>query len=122
MSLRHQLATVIEGMPDGGAVTLPVNWLRQVLETDAESDLPVNSVADMSVIEVAEALNRSPATIRGWCSAGEVPGAYKLKGREWRVPLWGLREFLDGQGNRPGSAVRRRREANLGAWRGEATR
>lgn len=29
----------------------------------------------------------SASTIRTWCERGELAGAYKLHGREWRVPL-----------------------------------
>lgn len=29
---------------------------------------------------------RKPSTVRGWCEAGKLPGAYRLRGREWRIP------------------------------------
>ncbi|HEX3147823.1 MAG TPA: helix-turn-helix domain-containing protein [Gemmataceae bacterium] len=40
--------------------------------------------------EAAERLNRSPWTVRDWCNKGQVPGAYRVKGKgrrgEWRIP------------------------------------
>jgi excisionase family DNA binding protein len=40
--------------------------------------------------EAAERLNRSSWTVRDWCNNGQVPGAYKVKGKgrrgEWRIP------------------------------------
>ena len=40
--------------------------------------------------EAAQRLNRSPWTVRDWCNKGQVPGAYRVKGKgrrgEWRVP------------------------------------
>ena len=112
------MVKILEGMPDGAAVTLPVQWLRAQLVDDGKDAAAEDSIADLSVSEVAAELGRSPATIRSWCSAGEIPGAYKLKNREWRIPRPGYRKFFASQRNRARqSPPRRRRHAELGAWR-----
>jgi hypothetical protein len=39
--------------------------------------------------EAAERLKRAPWTVRDWCNKGQVPGAYRVKGKgrrgEWRI-------------------------------------
>ena len=119
MSLRSRLEKVVDGMPAGSAVTLPVEWLRCLLKLEEQSSVEID---DLTCEQAARILGRSPSTVREWCRAGEIRGAYRLKGREWRLPRSGLREFLDGQGNRRPQTVHRRREADLGAWRGERKR
>ncbi len=40
--------------------------------------------------EAAERIGRSDWTVRQWCNKGQVPGAYKVRGKgrtgEWRIP------------------------------------
>ncbi len=96
MRLARDLAMAVEGIPDGGSVTLPVAWLRERLE-GAEEDV----VVDLTVEQVSEKLGRSPSTVRNWLGAGEIPGAYRLKGREWRIPPAALERFLDKQRTAP---------------------
>lgn len=79
-------------------------------------------LADLTVDEVAQALGRTPSSVRSWLRSGEVLG-YKLRGREWRIRREDLRAFLDDQAtekrahrDRPN---RRGEPADLGAWRRE---
>jgi len=39
----------------------------------------------VSLLEVAKSLGKNPRTIRRWCERGFVPGAYRTKGRHWRI-------------------------------------
>ena len=113
MGLTEQLMRIVEGMPDEAAVTLPVKWLRRLLKLDGQSSVEID---DLTCEQAAGILGRSPSTVRDWCRAGQIPGAYRLKGREWRIPRSGLREFLNRQGDCRPRTVRPRRE-DLSAWR-----
>jgi excisionase family DNA binding protein len=107
------LATILDALPDDALV--PVWWLRRQLELAAGTRAD-EIVVDFSCAEVAEQLGRTPGTIRGWCARGEIPGAYRLNTREWRIPRAGLRSYLDQQSER-----RRDRDpagpVDLGSWR-----
>ena len=96
MRLARDLALAVEGIPDGGSVTLPVAWLRERLEGGAE-----DVVVDLTVKQAAKKLGRSPSTVRNWLAAGDIPGAYRFKGREWRIPPSALERFLDKQRTAP---------------------
>jgi len=74
---------------------------------------PVETLAapdEFTVGEVARRFHRSASTVRGWCEHGRFEGAYKLNGRDWRIPATAVDAFLAEQ--RGESRVRR-----LGAWR-----
>lgn len=106
MTLRDDL----DGLPDDALV--PVGWIRDRLSDDRAVGGPV---ADLTVQEVAEELDRAPSTVRGWLGSGDLEG-YRLRGREWRVPREALVAFLDeerGGGREEGSA-------DLGSWRAAA--
>ena len=116
--LRESLAQIAAVLPPGAAVLLPADWLRAQLEGEVGPE--DDGVADMAVREVAEKLGRSVSTVRGWLSAGHIPGAYKFRGKQWRVTRAGLSEFLDRQRNGKGPAgpgVGRGSSANLASWR-----
>ena len=117
-TISHRLATMVEGMPDGAMITLPVEVIRSWLEEDGLIE-PEDALIDMTVVEVAERLNRSPSTVRGWCGSGALEGAYRLRGREWRIPPGRLRAFLDSEAKSRGGRMRPRAEEDidLGAWR-----
>jgi len=61
--------------------------------------------ADLTIAELAARFHRSPSTIRDWCEHGRLGGAYKLNGRDWRIPQAGVEAFL----------ARQRRETSRGA-------
>lgn len=125
--LARRLSQLIDGVPKGGAVTLPreavARWLEEVGESDApETNGRRPDVADLTVEELAEELDRAESTVRGWLNAGEVDGAYKLHG-QWRVPRDAWRAHLDSlaasENGKDGTTVRSRPSAGLGDWRGE---
>lgn len=81
-------------LPEG--TVLPVQ--REVLlalasgqgERPAVASMPV---ADQSVEQLAGRFGRKRSTVREWCEHGLFPGAYKLREKEWRVPLAGVLAF-----------------------------
>ena len=116
MRLLTVLATLVHGMPEDASVTLTAAWLRSVLEsekrvTDSRGEL-------LTLPEVAASVNRSVSTVRSWCGSGRIEGAFRLNGREWRVPAESLRRFLEAQ-QHPGCPIPPSKEsgADLGAWR-----
>ena len=66
--------------------------------------------ADFTVVQLAARFHRSVSTIRDWCEHGRFEGAYKLNGRDWRIPQAGVSAFLTEQ--RGEGSV-----AEFGAWR-----
>ena len=119
MKLRARLAAMIEPLPDGASVLLPVEVVRAWLADGAASS--ERDLSDLRVEDVAEELGRGLSTVRGWLIAGELAG-YKLMGREWRIPRDALRAFLDRQAGRDGREGPRaggRRAARLSDWRRE---
>ena len=131
--LRDRLESIVGALPDSASVTVPVGDLREWLECDGGAGGP-DIMTDFTVDDVAELLGRTPACVRGWCRAHRVPGAFRLNGREWRIPKAGLRAYLerarDGQGYEdactgtppPDSTApgRQGSAADLGAWRQES--
>ena len=49
---------------------------------DAHAPVPV----DLTVAEVATRFGRRSSTVRLWVERGAFPGAYRFRGREWRIP------------------------------------
>jgi len=116
------------------AVNLPVvvSALRQL--ADALEGKTSNAGADvLTTAELGERLHRSASTIRSWCEAGRFAGAFKLSGKDWRIPIVALEAFVADQQwkssrqDRPRATIARQRvtpqratkgqPARLGAWR-----
>jgi hypothetical protein len=124
-----ELRELAERLPPGWPVTLPREALLEALAgvQSATGDV-------LTVAQIADRLRRSASTVRGWCEAGRFADAFKLNGRDWRVPVASLEVFLRGQRpERPTSSAalpQRRRaklrvtpeRANLGDWRGGSSR
>lgn len=123
-TLARKLRRLIEGVPEGGAVTLPreavAQWLQEVGEGAGSAETNGRpEVADLTVEEIAEALELSPSTVRAWMP--DVAGAYKLGGA-WRVSRADWRAYLDrrAEDEEEGPAeVRSRPSAELDDWRDE---
>lgn len=95
-----------------------VRWLEEAgedVETSARNGRP--EVADLTVEELAEALELSPSTVRGWLP--DVPGTYKLGGA-WRISREGWRAYLDQladeEEDEP-TEVRSKPSSDLSEWR-----
>jgi excisionase family DNA binding protein len=112
MGAEARLARVLADLPDEAMV--PVGWVRGQLEVEQQP--AEERLADYTVAEVAEELERAPSTVRGWLNRDELPGAYRLKGREWRIPRDALATFLEAArtGEQP---TQQGAPVDLGAWR-----
>ncbi len=77
--------------------------------------------ADFTVADLAVRFGRKPSTVRGWCELGRLPGAYRMHGREWRIPVAALAAF-EAEARRPKTASESHHRpsgqtTDLGAWR-----
>ncbi len=87
MRLSDRIRKMIDGMPEGGLVMVPVDSLREWLNENG-SGLD----QDLTVEEVGKFFDRSPVTIRAWIREGRLR-AYRFQGREYRVCESALEEF-----------------------------
>lgn len=101
MSALERLAALVQASDPEGSVTVRVSWLAELLaseSTDA-SDPNFSSLKSpaasvhLTVNQVAELFGRGASTVRTWLGAGEFPNAYRLHGREWRVPQSDVEEL-----------------------------
>jgi excisionase family DNA binding protein len=106
----------LELMPPG--TLIPADWVLAELGRELGPDAAEHPAADLTVDQVAERLGRAPSTIRNWLAERRLPGAYRLRGREWRIPPAALRSFLEAEaaGAAKGPRIREER-ADVGAWR-----
>jgi len=94
MKLSDWLTRMIDGMPDGASITLPVATVKEwVNENGSGLD------RDFTVEEVGKFFDRSPVTIRTWIREGWLD-AYLFQGREYRVRESALEEFHQNQRRR----------------------
>ena len=96
-------------LPAKGSVTLTRDDLLE-LAADGEPPGLARHPGDMTIGELAGHFHRSPSTIRDWCEHHRFEGAYKLNGRDWRIPQAALEAFLAAQRVR-------RASSEAGAWR-----
>ncbi len=85
----------VEATAPGCALTIPREVVVEWLTADSIEDAPVDAQErdELTAAEWAALEHRSPGTVCAWLAAGLVPGAYKLNGREWRVPRAGIVAF-----------------------------
>lgn len=110
MILANRLRELAERLPRGGFLTLTRDGLLELAAADGGQDDQPLTPADLTIAELAARFHRSASTIRGWCEHGTFEGAYKLNGRDWRIPQAGVDAFLRKQRVEPPVA-------QLGAWR-----
>ena len=95
-------------MPSGTLV--PRDWVLEQLSgispTPSESPAPI----DLTISDLGRLFGKRPSTVRAWVERGDFPGAYKLHGKEWRVPVSAVETFQSRQ--RRGTSA-----AKLSAWR-----
>lgn len=109
MNAGDRLRELAERLPQGGSVTLTRDGLLELASGEGGQVEQVIGT-DLTVGEVSERFHRSVSTVREWCERGRFEGAYKLNGRDWRIPVQALNKFLAGQ--RAESSV-----SELRAWR-----
>ena len=113
---RQALRTLAQAFPAGAVVPVPKEWLLELLgEGDGEAPVEI----DLTVGQVAQRFSRRPSTVRGWCEANLLPGAYRNRGREWRIPAEALRAFQQQQRGEDGPTPPRpsRSRQSLADWR-----
>lgn len=116
------LRTLAEALPTGQAVPVPREWLLDLLEgSSVTADVAQTPGIDLTCHQVADALGRDASTVRAWVARGDFPGAYRLNGREWRIPPDALGAWQEGQRKRPPDAAvpirSGRRRLPLSSWR-----
>ena len=109
----ESLRAAVAAMPPGALV--PRDWLLEQLG-DASTGAPAPvapapaALVDLTIRDVAQVFGKRPSTVRAWVERGDFAGAYKLHGKEWRVPVNAVEAFQNPQ--------RRSKSApGLSAWR-----
>jgi len=108
------LRAALTAMPS--ATLVPRDWVLEQLSADtpgvraAVTPAPPPRV-DLTIRGLAHLFGKQPSTARAWVERGDFPGAYKLHGKEWRVPVSAVETFQDRQRRRAKS------EPRLSAWR-----
>lgn len=94
---RQALRELAEALPIGAALAVPREWLLDLLGSGEERGTvpPTGSPPppDLTVGALAKRFDRAPATVREWCERQVFAGAYRFRGREWRVPLASVLAF-----------------------------
>ena len=123
MTTRDALRTLAAQLPAETPIPVPAELLLELLATPAHTEAVPS---DLTVAQVAARYGRAPSTVRGWCEANRLPGAYRLNGREWRISASALKHFEATQQRvhsrvpHPGTTARGKRRLTLGAWRSTA--
>ena len=88
--------TWLSTLADAEATIPAREVLRRLPPTDPNEAHHVGS--DMTLEQVASEVGRATSTVRTWCNSERLTGAYRLCGRDWRIPQAALRKLLDAQG------------------------
>src|SRR5438093_2131027 len=113
--LLESLRGALTAMPPGALV--PRDWLLEQLG-DVSPDAPTPVVpappahVDVTIRGLAQLFGKQPSTVRAWVERGDFTGAYKLHGKEWRVPVSAVEAFQNGERRRTAKS-----ESPLSAWR-----
>lgn len=82
---------------DAGAseeITVRVSLLRALMASVEGTVTLMDPVeVDLTCEGVGGLLGRDASVIREWCREARFPGAYKLRGKEWRIPRQALNDF-----------------------------
>lgn len=85
-------------MPPGTLV--PRDWLLEQLAEPGVAQAHSAGLVDLTIHDLAGMFGKRPSTVRAWVERGDFAGAYKLHGKEWRVPADSLRQFQERQRHR----------------------
>ncbi len=109
-------------------------WLSMLAEADATIPARVvlerlpsavdgaeGTLAALDVEQAGEALGRSASTVRDYCRSGLLPGAFRQRGREWRIPPRAIGKFQAAQAAEAArtAPVTGSNTTDLAAWRRE---
>ena len=97
MNHRALLVELARAIAPDQTVSVPASWLLKVLSDTEQPTAPQPILTvDLTLAEVAAKFGRkSPSTVRRWCEKGMLPGAYRLRGREWRIPIAAVVAFQE---------------------------
>lgn len=104
----ESLRTALAAMPPGTLV--PRDWLLDQLSGVSPVPLESPALVDLTIGDLGRLFGKRPSTVRAWVERGSFPGAYKLHGKEWRVPASAVATFQNCQ-------RRAKSSAGLSAWR-----
>jgi hypothetical protein len=94
---RAHLRALVDAVAADAVLSVPATWLRELLGAPCgQSAAPPtahNRPADFTVNDLAMRFGRKPCTVRLWVERGMFSGAYRLHGREWRIPAAALAQF-----------------------------
>lgn len=114
---RHSTAGIrerLQALPRGSLV--PVDWLLELIGDGQDAPARTGAPAvDLNVADLALLFKKRPSTVRAWIERGDFPGAYKLNGKEWRVPAAAVEAFQKAQQSLGDEGE------NLSAWRRSRT-
>ncbi len=114
----ERLVAELQALPPGSLV--PRDWiLGRLADHPPTPGAPFPGPApavDLTVDDLATLFGKRPSTVRGWIERGDFPGAYKLHGKEWRVPPSALDAFQQAQRARSANP-QAEAKADLSAWR-----
>src|SRR5712692_804522 len=111
--LDESLPNALAAMPPGTLV--PRDGVLEQL-SDGFAGVPAGETPappaclDLTIRDLAELCGKQPSTVRAWVERGDFPGAYKLHGKEWRVPVSAVDSFQNRQ-------RRAKSDTRLSAWR-----
>jgi len=89
---------MVEPIPDGGSVILPVEIVRAWLAEEGAAD----GSGDMTLEQLQSYFpNRSVSGLRKWCAAGRFPHAYKMGEKTWMIPRCCVEEFRNNWSKAP---------------------
>lgn len=119
MSAREALRLYAASLPPGTVVPVPRELVLELLAAQGPEAWTAATVRDLTVPEVAAHFGRSPGTVRAWLEARRFEGAYKLRGKSWRVPPAALSRFVKQQRatKEPSRVGRSEKVVRLDAWR-----
>jgi len=83
---------LLEPLPDDAAITLTVRSLKAWLQ-----DEPDGADLTLELLKERHFPDRSISTLRSWCAQKRFPGAYKLRGKPWRIPVASVAQFIQSQ-------------------------
>ena len=117
----EDLRILHQAMPPGSSISLSREAVGGLLDALGSPEPSGPVPRDLSLKDVADRVGRAESTVKGWCHCGKLPGAYKLNGRDWRVPAAALETYLARMGaGRTGSI--RPHSNDLSSWRRGAAR
>lgn len=111
---------VAESLPEGASITLSAEVLREALgAAPGPAASSPEACPDLTVQQVADKYGRAASTVRSWITSGRLVGAYRFRGKEWRLPPEALRTFEEAErsGGLPRGEPSGRKRGNLSDWR-----